>query len=811
MLERNLYQNSPQFCKQNYTSSCESDTKSFYQSAGQSATTRQARQLLAILHAGSAHAFLQRIDGDTRRTLWYTVGGKLPTIPAYWLKSGAIYFGVSGTTTRITDSDRAKYAGKPDSYIEQRVASKNATIAAVNALISEFDGKDETKPTPAEVEPFYQALRSDPANAGKGESALQNEALNAAKKAKYLTDPAHYKTLAMRRIMAAPLAPSVIVDSGGGYQAYWLFTETFHLRTDEDRARAAKLQADWVKLTGGDPGAKDVRRVLRLPGTVNYKKGYGAPVVKFIRADFDLRYELADLESMIPTPAPAPQRQATGKSYQPITITTPGTTGPSVIDAFNAGTRIANLLASYGYTQSGGKWKRPGGASGSVVVFADSNTSFHHSSSDPLHSEHARSPFDLYCHFEHAGNVREAVKAAALAMGMERPQAERQAHQERSAKELIEHARQWLQSANFADLIPQELQSAKGYRTLATDKRLYSAFLDILARYKATSGPISNMQLSLASGVSEGTVRNSLKKLMGAGLIARMAPPEDSEGGAFWYRLVISDEIVSCVPCAVYGSQEEKHYRAKYATETFTTHKTHDAFQRGGSKRQRRQATIKAFGPDALIVVDVLADYGPQSQQAIAQRTHQSKFTVSRLVARLEAAGAVEVQQEWRRSIVSLSAEWLEITDRLTPQMPTYGMSERRQMSAAIRTMELCDYLLAKGKGDAGKLAERSKAASVALLQQAEREMASIFDQDRQGEALHRMATHAHQQRQAAITVSNWTGLEATQHIARFMQNERIAPWLERFDAGKVERMRQTLQNNEDLIFARAQLKAEES
>ena len=43
---------------------------------------------------------------------------------------------------------------------------------------------------------------------------------------------------------------------------------------DNNRERIKGIQASWVDLVGSDPAAKDLARVLRLPGTVNVKDLY---------------------------------------------------------------------------------------------------------------------------------------------------------------------------------------------------------------------------------------------------------------------------------------------------------------------------------------------------------------------------------------------------------------------------------------------------------------------------------------------------------------------------------------------------------
>jgi len=75
--------------------------------------------------------------------------------------------------------------------------------------------------------------------------------------------------------------PSVIVDSGQGYHCYWLLKEPI-IVTDANRESIMYTQSQWVKKMLSDDGAKDIARVLRVPGTYNNK--YEAPLeVKIIK------------------------------------------------------------------------------------------------------------------------------------------------------------------------------------------------------------------------------------------------------------------------------------------------------------------------------------------------------------------------------------------------------------------------------------------------------------------------------------------------------------------------------------------------
>ena len=95
-------------------------------------------------------------------------------------------------------------------------------------------------------------------------------------------------------------------------------------------------------------------------------------------------------------------------------------TGPSVIAEFNAAHDAAAILESHGYVRAGRKrWKSPyGHGMAGVTLLPDGQHVFCHHQSDPLGDEHAHDAFDLYTLFEHGGDIRAAVRAAAELLGM---------------------------------------------------------------------------------------------------------------------------------------------------------------------------------------------------------------------------------------------------------------------------------------------------------------------------------------------------------------------------------------------------------
>jgi hypothetical protein len=98
--------------------------------------------------------------------------------------------------------------------------------------------------------------------------------------------------------------PSAVIGSGGGWHCYWMLADPFVIDGPESLERAKQAQYGWVEFTGGDPDAKDLARVLRVPGTFNYKYDPPRPV-ETLWAEFDRLYQFEKLESMIPAkPAP---------------------------------------------------------------------------------------------------------------------------------------------------------------------------------------------------------------------------------------------------------------------------------------------------------------------------------------------------------------------------------------------------------------------------------------------------------------------------------------------------------------------------
>ena len=189
-------------------------------------------------HVWRGGAFAYYWTNPGKQSDWFEVGNLQP-VPNGTQRN--TYFGVHPVTA--------------DNPREPGTRSRIAHIAAINCVFAEFDAKD----------------------------------FNGS------------QTAVDAHVAALPLTPSVVIFSGGGSHCYWLLRETLIIDGDRTREWACNLQAAWVKFVGSDDGAKDLARVLRVPGTRNYKPGYKPdfPKVEFVKADFNLVYDLADFDDLL--------------------------------------------------------------------------------------------------------------------------------------------------------------------------------------------------------------------------------------------------------------------------------------------------------------------------------------------------------------------------------------------------------------------------------------------------------------------------------------------------------------------------------
>ena len=97
--------------------------------------------------------------------------------------------------------------------------------------------------------------------------------------------------------------------------------------------------------------------------------------------------------------------------------------GVNVIEEFIKAHDLLSTLSNYGYTKRGNRWLSPHSSTGiaGVHIMPDGDRCYIHHASDPLCSADTNQPvncFDLFCYYEHSGDVGKAVKAAAELLGI---------------------------------------------------------------------------------------------------------------------------------------------------------------------------------------------------------------------------------------------------------------------------------------------------------------------------------------------------------------------------------------------------------
>lgn len=299
----------------------------------------------AHLHRGGAFAYYHVLP--QRRSLWYEVGEDPGIDPARARTN--LYFSVHPSSV-IPPCNAHGEIKQPEF-----VRSQLRTIAAVNCFYAEYDTKDY------------------------GDIAAITAHLDA---------------------LCVP-SPSVLIQSGGGLHAYWLLDSPY-VTDSPDRLDVAKhMQAAWVGLVGGDPGAHDLTRVLRVPGSWNYKYAPRRPVA-WERCTLDCTYPLTALTAHLPV--------VKVRQVEPVRTVQ---VGGSITD-YNDRQSVAALLERRGYRWVGRrKMLSPYSSTGTpgVTVDEDANRVFVHHGSDPLHDGYWKRPFDVIKVLDFDDDFRRALDA----------------------------------------------------------------------------------------------------------------------------------------------------------------------------------------------------------------------------------------------------------------------------------------------------------------------------------------------------------------------------------------------------------------
>ncbi len=680
----------------------------------QFALDTDTQQFINILHQGGAHRFTQDLtagaNGDKTVTLWSSVNEPLKVPPATGKEN--LYYSVNPTTVRVTDKDRAKYVGKSDSYIERYVASKNTTVAAINCLYADVDGKDFTNPTNAEVEAQYQTLRNDPSKNKSTEAALRNEALGRAKSAKYKTDPVKYLALATAHVAQMTPAPSVIVASGGGFQCFWLLSETFYLRNDADRKRAIALQKRWVSFVGGDPGVCDIRRVLRLPGSINHKKAYAPkfPLVTFVKREFDLRYALADLEAFLPAPVALPSARinqnvatptATANSTPDITaldVAHFAAKNDSLISLFNASFKVRDFLRMYGYTDHGDRMSRPGEPeSKGIEIDEANNRSRHWSSNDPLYDPHWQTPFSIWCKLEFDNDFATARKT--LIDG------------------IFPDFRLWARTTSFEQHVHFE---GPHYLGDSTDTKVFDSMLDVYEKVGGFGASVSKRIGGRRAGIGANSWVRSLVRMRD---FFEVTVKEDHT-----YYVRLKCENIVCREWTTYallkivtarlGGPFSANDSSTPIVNEYSPRKADEPFLLGTSakmkeriqdialatditpKQAKDEYTFASLGETGIRSIDALIRDGDMTAKELVEATGKKMSSIRTALRKLVQHGIVDAS---RPSVLeaytySLCNDVWQRIDEIAPNLRTYTTQAQRENKRLKDAQMWCDRGIEQAK-----------------------------------------------------------------------------------------------------------------
>lgn len=134
---------------------------------------------------------------------------------------------------------------------------------------------------------------------------------------------------ALARLISADPKPSVIIASGGGYQAFWLLETPVH-----DIPRVELYNKALAEKLGGD-NCHNADRIMRLPGTINWpnakKRAAGrVPVLARVvnePTDYSSRYTLEDFDLALETAlVPSRTMAAMPSDLRPATVEQAGLT-----------------------------------------------------------------------------------------------------------------------------------------------------------------------------------------------------------------------------------------------------------------------------------------------------------------------------------------------------------------------------------------------------------------------------------------------------------------------------------------------------
>lgn len=223
-------------------------------------------------------------------------------------------------------------------------------------------------------------------------------------------------------VRAFPIAPTMTVRTGYGYSAWWILDEPVDNTTGT--LLIAALAATMNRLSAGqaDPSVFDIARMMRVPGTLNWKNPDQPIPATIEHHSTAARYSVDDLlERLDPPTQPA---RTTNRQRTPQTVAEDGGRPGDHYSAEMDTEAVAQLLTAHGCTEvertiRDGRTvimlarpgKDPKAGHSMSVGWAGEGITYMFSSGWDLVPAGTHPPFRLYTLLEHAGDYAAAARA----------------------------------------------------------------------------------------------------------------------------------------------------------------------------------------------------------------------------------------------------------------------------------------------------------------------------------------------------------------------------------------------------------------
>jgi putative DNA primase/helicase len=135
--------------------------------------------------------------------------------------------------------------------------------------------------------------------------------------------------------------PTLIIHSGGGFHCYWVLRNAINVK-EIGVEKIEGLNIILSALVGGDKGTQDISRVLRIPGTYNFKLPDTPRPVTLV-ANSGNTYELADFEDLV-APDVKPPNTLKEETTVSNAVVSNVNLSPIDIDRISVSERIKNLI-----------------------------------------------------------------------------------------------------------------------------------------------------------------------------------------------------------------------------------------------------------------------------------------------------------------------------------------------------------------------------------------------------------------------------------------------------------------------------------